>query len=52
MSNKELINVRGGSSYTSASFINAIARGANVLYNLGTTIGKSIKLFISGQRCS
>lgn len=52
MSNEELISVRGGSSYTSASFLNALARGANVLYNLGSVVGKSIKLYISGKKCN
>lgn len=52
MTKEELLNVRGGSTFTSASFLNALARGANVLYELGTTVGKCIKLFISGKKCS
>lgn len=54
MTNKELINVRGGatSTYTSAAFINAIARGIGVLYDLGKSVGSTLKIIISGKKCS
>lgn len=54
MSNKELINVRGGatSTYTSAAFLNALARGISVLYDLGVSLGSTLKLVISGKKCS
>lgn len=51
MSNTELLNVRGGSVSISATMLNAIARGAEVIYNIGTSLGKCIKLFIAGKKC-
>ncbi len=50
MTNEELLNVQGGS--ISASLLNAIARGAEVLYNIGSSLGKCIRLFISGKKCN
>jgi len=53
MNNNELINTIGGAvSYTSASFLNAVARGINAFYNLGKSIGTAIKTVISGKICS
>ncbi len=50
MSKEELLNVRGGS--LSASLINALARGANTLYNIGAALGNSLKLIIYGKKCN
>lgn len=53
MNNNELINTIGGAvSYTSASFLNALARGINALYNLGKSLGSAMKTVISGKKCS
>ncbi len=53
MSNQELLLVRGGavSSYTSAAFLNAIARGITALYNLGKAFGSSLKIIVTGKKC-
>lgn len=52
MSSEELYNVIGGAvSYTSATFLNAIARGINSLYNIGRASGTALRMLITGKRC-
>ncbi len=52
MTNEELISTVGGAtSYTSASFINALARGVNVLYGLGRALGSAIRMSFSKRKC-
>lgn len=50
MSKKELMMIKGGSSF-SASFLNAISRAVETFYNLGRSLGSSIKMLVSGKRC-
>lgn len=53
MRDHELINVVGGATnYTSATFISAISRGINTIYNLGRAFGTAIRMIVSGKRCS
>lgn len=52
MSNKELHETKGGAtSFTSASWLSAISKGINTLYNLGRSIGTSIRMIVSGKKC-
>lgn len=48
--NEELINITGGTAIN-ASLINAIARGAEFLYNLGRSIGSSLRMIITKKSC-
>lgn len=50
MSKQELMMIKGGSTF-SASFLNAISRAVETFYNLGRSIGSSIKMIISGKKC-
>lgn len=53
MTNEELIEVNGGaSSYTSATFLNAIARGIDACYTIGRACGTAIRMLFSQKRCS
>lgn len=52
MNNEELLNIKGGTTnYTSAGFLNALARGISVLYNLGVSCGETLRYFIKGNKC-
>lgn len=50
MRKEELINVKGGAAF-SASFLNAISRAVETVYNLGRSFGSSIRMIISGAKC-
>jgi len=49
LNDKELCTVIGGA--ISASFLNAIARGVNVFYNLGRYVGSTIRRIGSNSVC-
>ena len=48
LNNKELEKVKGGFS---SSMLNAILRGANLLYNMGQAIGSAIRRSLSKNYC-
>ena len=50
MKKEELIKVKGGVGL-SASLINAISRGINTLYNLGTAVGSAIRRAFKKKIC-
>ena len=50
MTKNELIEVRGGGGI-SASMLNAVARVASVLYELGRSLGSAIRRTSSGNIC-
>ena len=50
MTKEELIDVKGGGTL-SASLLNAISRAAETIYNLGRSLGSSIRMIISGSKC-
>ena len=50
MTEKELLNTTGGASIN-ASWLNAIARGIDTLYNLGRSVGSAIRMLISKTKC-
>ncbi len=50
MAKEELINVTGGAAIN-ASWLNAIARGVEVVYNLGRSFGTAVRMIIKGSRC-
>ncbi len=53
MSKEELLQVTGGAtSFTSATFINALARGIGACYDIGRSCGSAIRMLITGKRCS
>lgn len=52
MTKEELVEVRGGSSYTSASFLNALARGIDACYTIGRACGTAIRMLFSKKKCS
>ena len=52
MTNEELYNINGGAvSYTSATFLNAIARGIDACYTIGRACGSAVRMLITGKRC-
>ena len=50
MSKQELICVKGGSAFN-ASFLNALARTMETIYNLGRSLGSSLKMIITRKKC-
>ena len=47
MQKDELVNVVGGGFTLSAAYLNAISRAINTFYNLGRSIGSSLKSIFS-----
>ena len=52
LNNKELMNIEGGASWISASFINATARAIDTLMSVGRSLGSAIRRAFSGKVCS
>jgi len=52
LNKEELLNINGGASWLTASFLNAISRAANTLLEMGRSLGTSIRRTISGNVCS
>ena len=50
MSKEELVKVKGGGVLT-ATFLNAISRAVETIYDLGRSLGSSIRMIISGTKC-
>lgn len=50
LSDNELKKVNGGS--ITATFINAIVKGLNILIELGKSLGSSFRRITSGKTCS
>ncbi len=49
MREEELNQIYGGAF--SAALINAISRGFNTIYELGRSLGTSLKMIISKKKC-
>lgn len=49
MKEEELRNIYGGAF--SAALFNALSRGINTLYELGRSIGTSVKMLLSKKKC-
>jgi len=50
MTEQELINTTGGTRLN-ASWLNAISRGIDTVYNLGKSVGTIIRMLISKTKC-
>ena len=50
MRKEELVNVVGGATIN-ASWINALARGIDTLYNLGRSLGTALRMLTKGITC-
>ena len=50
MTNEELYKINGGATIN-ASWLNSLARGVEVLYNLGRSFGTAIRMIIKGSQC-
>lgn len=50
MSNQELSGVKGGATFN-ASFLNALSRTMETIYNIGRSLGSSLKMIIFHQKC-
>ena len=50
LSNKELMNIEGGVSF-SASLLNAASRAISTLLELGRNLGSAIRRSINGSVC-
>lgn len=51
MSDKELLKKNGGVVNMSSTFLNALSRGIETLYNLGRAFGTAVKYLIKGKKC-
>jgi len=49
---EEMLNISGGASWFSASFLNAISRAVSTLMDLGRSLGTSIRRSVNGKICS
>lgn len=49
MSDKELSMIYGGAP--SASFINSIVRAITTIYDIGKTVGSSVRRLVTGNIC-
>jgi len=49
MKEEELRNIKGGS--ITATFVSAISRGVNTLYNVGRALGSAIRRTKDGRMC-
>ena len=50
LTNYELVSINGG-NVVSATMINAIARGINVVYSLGRALGSAIRYVFGKKYC-
>jgi hypothetical protein len=50
MTNQELASTIGGSSIN-ASWLNALARGIEVVYNLGRSLGTGVRMLVKKTKC-
>ncbi len=51
LTNQELIAISGGAFNFSASMFNAISRGIETIFNIGRSIGSSIRMIFSKRIC-
>lgn len=52
LNNKELMNIEGGASLLTATFLNAAARMISTIMDVGRSLGTSIRRITSGNTCS
>ncbi len=50
IANDELLNIRGGLSI-SGSLIGAFAKGLEVIFNIGRSLGTSIYMIVNKKKC-
>lgn len=50
LTNKQLLKVRGGS--LSATMLNALAKGAGLLFEIGQAVGSAIRRAITKTTCT
>lgn len=48
----ELLDIEGGASGISASFINAAARALSTIIDIGRSLGSAIRRMVNGSYCS
>ena len=48
---EELLEVKGGASWFSGSFISAITRAGNLLLDMGRSLGTAVRRVFSGSVC-
>jgi len=52
LSNNELLNINGGASIFTATFINAMARMVNSIADLGRSLGTALRRYLGNKICS
>lgn len=52
LTKEEMIQINGGSSYLTSTFISAITRAGNVLLDIGRSLGSAIRRIYEGNSCS
>lgn len=50
LNKQELVQVTGGS--ITASFLNAMARGFDIVLEVGRSLGSALRRIFSGKKCS
>jgi len=51
LTDSELLDIKGGTNFISASFITAITRAGNLLLDLGRSLGTSIRRIVTDNVC-
>ena len=51
LDNKELMNIEGGASWFTSTFLNSISRAISTLMELGRSLGTAIRRSIDGKIC-
>lgn len=49
---EELLEVKGGASWFSGSFISAITKAGNTLLDMGRSLGTAVRRIFSGSVCN
>lgn len=48
---EELMEIKGGTSFLSGSFISSLVRAGNILLEIGRSLGTSVRRIFNGNIC-
>lgn len=51
LSNEELMQIQGGANWISGTFLSAINKAANTVFEMGKSLGTAIRRVYSGNVC-
>ena len=52
LEDKEMMNISGGGSYLSATLVSALTRAGSTLFEIGRSLGSTIRRFYEKDICS